>query len=140
MESDKKVTIGINSLNSSKFEDGKKINLIKSICKYYEYECNVYVDDDVDVDMIREDYDKGIIAKFHDESHINAYMRSHPCKILQEELNLPEELMKDSSKMIFREKTHIDLYFNKNRSFSLFSRFNKVCVIIWNVVRWYLKI
>lgn len=89
---------------------------------------------------IREDYDKGIIAKFHDESHINAYMRSHPCKILQEELNLPEELMKDSSKMIFREKTHIDLYFNKNRSFSLYSRLNKVCVIIWNVVRWYLKI
>ena len=50
MESDKKVIIGINSLNSCKFEDGKKINLIKSICKYFDYTCNVYVDDDVDVD------------------------------------------------------------------------------------------
>ena len=49
MESDKKVIIGINSLNSCKFEDGKKINLIKSICKYFDYTCNVYVDDDVDV-------------------------------------------------------------------------------------------
>ena len=48
MESDKKVIIGINSLNSCKFEDGKKINLIKSICKYFDYICNVYVDDDVD--------------------------------------------------------------------------------------------
>ena len=50
MESDKKVIIGINSLNSCKFEDGKKINLIKSICKYFDYTCNVYVDDDVDDD------------------------------------------------------------------------------------------
>ena len=47
MESDKKVIIGINSLNSCKFEDGKKINLIKSICKYFDYTCHVYVDDDV---------------------------------------------------------------------------------------------
>ena len=46
------LSIGINSLNSSKFEDGKKINLINSICKYYDYECNVYVDDDVDVDDV----------------------------------------------------------------------------------------
>ena len=51
MESDKKVIIGINSLNSCKFEDGKKINLIKSICKYFDYTCNVHVDDDVDVDV-----------------------------------------------------------------------------------------
>ena len=50
MDFDKKVTIGINSLNSSKFEDGKKINLIKSICKYYDYECNVYDDEDEDGD------------------------------------------------------------------------------------------
>ena len=52
MESDKKVIIGINSLNSCKFEDGKKINLIKSICKYFDYTCHVYVDDDVDVDDV----------------------------------------------------------------------------------------
>lgn len=49
MYSDKKVIIGINSLNSCKFQDGKKINLIKSICKYYDYTCHVYTDDD-DVD------------------------------------------------------------------------------------------
>ena len=45
MESNKKVTIAINSLNSCNFEDGKKINLIKSICKYFDYTCHVYVDD-----------------------------------------------------------------------------------------------
>lgn len=48
MESDKKVTITINSLNTSNSEDCKKINLIKSICKYYNFECHVYVDDDLD--------------------------------------------------------------------------------------------
>ena len=48
MESDKKVTITINSLNTSNSEDCKKINLIKSICKYYNFECHVYVDDDID--------------------------------------------------------------------------------------------
>ena len=52
MESDKKVTIAINSLNSCNFEDGKKINLIKSICKYFDYTCHVYVDDDVDDDDV----------------------------------------------------------------------------------------
>ena len=46
MESDKKVIIGTNSLNSCKFEDGKKINLIKSICKYFDYTCHVYTDSD----------------------------------------------------------------------------------------------
>ena len=54
MESDKKVIIGINSLNSCKFEDGKKINLIKSICKYYDYTCHVYTVD-VDIDDIIDD-------------------------------------------------------------------------------------
>ena len=46
MNSTKKVTIAINSLNSCNFEDGKKINLIKSICKYFDYTCHVYVDDE----------------------------------------------------------------------------------------------
>ena len=53
MESDKKVTIAINSLNSCNFEDGEKINLIKSICKCFDYTCNVYVDDDVDDDDVK---------------------------------------------------------------------------------------
>ncbi len=29
---------------------------------------------------IRRDYDAGIIARVHDESHINKYFRAHPCK------------------------------------------------------------
>ena len=67
MESDKKVTIAINSLNSSNFEDGKKINLIKSICKYFDYTCHVYVDDeeneefgmaDIEIECCYDDVEK----------------------------------------------------------------------------------
>ena len=60
MEYDKKVIISIDSLNSWKIEDCKKINLLKSICKYYDYTCHVYtddvdIDDDDDIDDIIDD-------------------------------------------------------------------------------------
>lgn len=49
MVADKIVEIVIDSLKSYEFEDGKKINLIKSICKYFDYTCHVYVDDEIDI-------------------------------------------------------------------------------------------
>lgn len=90
---------------------------------------------------IREDYNKGIIAKVHDESHINAYLRNHPCKKLGREFCLPEEWIQagDQPKNIFRNKVLIDPYFNKGRKFTLWSRIKKGMSILWNVVRWYLK-
>lgn len=88
---------------------------------------------------IRNDYNRGIIAKCHDESHINAYLRTHPCKIISEDLNLPEEAMSVDSKIIFREKTHLDPYFNKNRKFTKSARIKKGCVIVWDILRWYFK-
>ena len=89
---------------------------------------------------IRDDYDRGIIALVHDESHINAYMRSHPCKILPVELNRPEEWADEHTKLIFREKTHIDPYFNKGRKTSLCARFKKGTTILFNAIRWYVKL
>lgn len=47
MKSTKK-TISIMSLNTSKLEDYKKINLITSICNYYDYEYHVQVNDKID--------------------------------------------------------------------------------------------
>lgn len=47
MESTKKVTITIFSLKSSELEDCKKINLITSICNYYDYEYHVQVNDKI---------------------------------------------------------------------------------------------
>ena len=44
-----------------------------------------------------------------------------------------------NSKMIFREKTHIDPYFNKNRKLTLFARLINAYGVAWDVVRWYCK-
>lgn len=63
---------------------------------------------------IRTDYNNGIIAKVHDESHINRYFRDHDCKILGKEYCWPEDWTPDfAPKMIFRNKVKIDESFRK---------------------------
>lgn len=63
---------------------------------------------------IRTDYGHGIIAKVHDESHINRYFRDHDCKILGKEYCWPEDWEPDfEPKMIFRNKVKIDESFRK---------------------------
>ena len=53
MNSTKKVTVTIDSLNYWKLEERKKMNLIKSICEYFDYTYDEYdldeLDDDVEV-------------------------------------------------------------------------------------------
>jgi len=90
---------------------------------------------------IRDDYERGIIAKVHDQSHINAYLRIHKCKKLGREFCLPEEWMQEGEnpKMIFRNKVLVDSYFNKGRSFSVIARIRKASNILWDIFRWYLK-
>lgn len=89
---------------------------------------------------IRVDYENGIIAKFHDESHINAYLRSHPCKVISSSLNQPEEVASPEVKIIFREKTRIDPYFNKGRKFTKMEKFKKGVNVFIDIIRWYLKV
>lgn len=91
---------------------------------------------------IRDDYNRGIIAKVHDESHINAYLRTHKYKKLEASLCMPEEWVtkNDTPKNIFRNKVLIDPYFNKNRKFTICAQFKKVCHIFWNAVRWYFRL
>lgn len=90
---------------------------------------------------IRADYNHGIVAVVHDQSHINAYMRTHACKIIPPEYCWPEEWDANfEPKMIFRDKVKVDSYFNKNRKFTLSARIKKGCTILWNAIRWYLYI
>lgn len=92
-------------------------------------------------DNIRDDYNRGIIAKVHDQSHINAYLRNHPCKIITPEYCWPEEWPSDfEPKMIFRDKVKVDPYFNKGRKHSITANIVKVFAMIWHAVRWYLYI
>lgn len=90
---------------------------------------------------IRDDFKRGIIAKVHDQSHINAYLRTHNCKIIPQEYCWPEEWNADfQPKMVFRDKVRLDPYFNKGRSFSKIARIKKACNMIWHAIRWYLFI
>ena len=90
---------------------------------------------------IRDDFKRGIIAKVHDQSHINAYMRTHKCKIIPQEYCWPEEWTANfQPKMIFRDKVRLDPYFNKGRSFSITARIKKAYNMTWNAIRWYLFI
>lgn len=89
---------------------------------------------------IRDDYNRGIIAMVHDESHINAYLRTHACKKLGREFCLPEEFVKvgEQPKNIFRDKVKIDPYFNKGRDHSLKGKLKKGCKILWRAIQWYI--
>ncbi len=90
---------------------------------------------------IRRDYDTGIIARVHDESHINKYFRTHQCKVLSSEYCMPEEWItaEITPKIIFRDKVKVDKYFNKGRSESPISKIKKSISIIYNALIWYLK-
>lgn len=87
---------------------------------------------------IRDDYRRGIIAFVHDESHINAYMRTHAGKLLDTTLNRPEEWADETAKLIFREKTHLNPSFNKGRGTSLWAHYKKGVLMLVRGVRWYL--
>ena len=88
---------------------------------------------------IRIDYSNGIIARVHDESHINKYMRYHSCKILSAEYCWPEEWKSDiEPKIIFRDKVKVDAYFNKGRNNSVWGRIKKGILVLMYAFNWYL--
>lgn len=88
---------------------------------------------------IRQDLDNGIIARVHDESHINKYFRTHIPLALTAEYCSPEEWPHDfEAKMVFRDKVCLDPYFNKGRKTSIIAKCKKAASILWRALRWYL--
>lgn len=90
------------------------------------------------------DYDKGIIAIFHDESHLNKYMRDVMGEGLSTEYAVPEGWkMPFEPKIILRDKAKAfpDCKdFTKGRDFSLRGRVIKCFGMIVHLLRWYLFI
>jgi len=87
------------------------------------------------------DYDRGIVAEVIDESHLNLYVRSHPCKGLHPSYAYPEDAkLPFKPKIIIREKAKFDSYFDtsKGRSHTLMGTIKKASHILWQGIRWYL--
>lgn len=88
---------------------------------------------------IRDDYNRGVIAIAHDQSHINAYMRSHPCKIIPREYCWPEEWPASfAPKIVFRDKKILGGEFLKGRQESRWGMVKRNFRRLKNAVRWYL--
>lgn len=89
---------------------------------------------------IRNDYNRGIVAMVHDESHLNCYLRTHKCLgldtltyVYPEGWNISEA----RPKIIIRDKVKVDPYFNKGRNRSLFGKIKKAFGMLYRVVLWY---
>jgi hypothetical protein len=88
---------------------------------------------------IKSDYSNGIVAIYHDESHINNYFRQHKCLILKGEYGWPEGWNASfTPKIIIRDKVKYSSYFNKGRDNSYFGKLKKIFLIIYRAFIWYL--
>jgi hypothetical protein len=87
---------------------------------------------------IQKDYEHGIIACFHDESHINKYFRTHKCKILTREYCWPEEWPHNefSPKLIFRHKVKLGIEFDHGRDHSIKGKILKAFSVIIKAIKW----
>lgn len=91
-------------------------------------------------DNIQTDYDHGIIAKVHDESHLNKYFRTHPCTAVPKEYCCPEEWVDGNEvKMIFRDKVKVNPgLFGKGRNKSWWGKLKFVLSKVRHAVIWYM--
>lgn len=89
---------------------------------------------------IQIDLENGIVAKVHDQSHINKYLRSHSCKPLGKEYCSPEEWVSGfEPKMIFRDKVKIDpITFSKGRDKSIWGKIKELINLNILALQWYL--
>lgn len=90
---------------------------------------------------IRKDYEAGIVAYVHDESHINRYLRDHKCKVLGPLYTTPEEftygVLDYKPCIIFRDKVKIDPYFKKGRKLGFISKVKKSIQLLFRAILWY---
>ena len=88
----------------------------------------------------QRDLQNNIIAKVHDESHLNCYLHIHPCTALPTSYIIPEENLKETDKpyVILRDKVKLDPYFNKGRKTTMWARIQKGVNYLKNAVEWYI--
>lgn len=88
----------------------------------------------------RDDWERGIVAVVHDESHLNRYMSENGCDALSPAYAYPEGWkLPFEPKIMIRDKEKINPYFTKGRDHSLKGKVKKGFWILGNILRWYLK-
>lgn len=85
-----------------------------------------------------DDYERGIIASVHDESHLNRYLSLHPSRVLDTAYGYPEGWrLPYTPKIIIRDKVRLDPYFNKGLDHSLRGKARKALHMAIRALRWY---
>ncbi|MBQ7209011.1 MAG: hypothetical protein IJS01_14525 [Lentisphaeria bacterium] len=91
-------------------------------------------------DNIRKDYDKGIIARFHDESHLNRFFHSHHPLTMDCRYCAPEGWdVIQNPKIMMRDKVKVSEYFRKQRD-GLVPHMLKGARCVFDGIRWYLHV
>lgn len=87
---------------------------------------------------IDKDYAKGIVALWHDESHINKYIQSHPYKLLNPSYGYPQGWFRFPFKKIvlLRDKVLCGgRQFIKNKNWSVIEQVRYYLNLLFNIVR-----
>ena len=90
---------------------------------------------------IHDDYQNGIIAFFHDESHLNKYLSDKQCLSLSPSYGYPEGRKLPFDKIIIiRDKVKIDKSFAKSKSLceNPIFRFKRFFNTIIRIINWYI--
>lgn len=88
---------------------------------------------------IEKDYQNGIIALYHDESHINKFFTERSCLSLHGEYGTAEGSPNEKdAKLIIVDKTKFSAYFNKGRSTSIWGKMKKMLWMAKHIISWYL--
>lgn len=86
---------------------------------------------------IMDDYSKGIVAIYHDESHINRYFYDYGGKLLSSSYAYPEGIRLPFDPIILiRDKTKFDACFDKVIDHSFSARILKGIRIFFRAVKW----
>ncbi len=86
---------------------------------------------------IHSDFDKNIIAIFHDESHLNKYFSQNQVHILPTDYGYPEgSNLPFDMKVIIRDKTLIDEDFDKHKKESKYKRLLRYIEQVYRALTW----
>ena len=89
------------------------------------------------MENVRADYDKGIIAIFHDESHLNCYLNKRQVLGLSPSYGYPEELkIPFQRKIIMLEKTKVNSSFAKTPPEKFLKSTKRRLVKLYNILFW----